>query len=441
MQLGLYQKQSIELVMTTELRQAIGLLQYNTMDLLTFIREQAVENPLIELEESRVDFKLDAEFSHSGGGSRHYYGENHVDPIDYVPRDENQLLDFIMEQIHCLKISDDERRILKFIILNLDHDGYLSVSTSNIAAWLDVEEAAVEEALQRLHGMEPLGLGARSIPECLMIQATRRFPDDEEMHQVIEHHLGELADKRWKVIAKQLDMSLDDVNQIAGAIASLNPKPCAGLFNEQSEYMYPDITIDEEFGDYTVTLGDHYLPKISLNHDYMSLKNVNSHVSSFIKSNYQQYMWLINSIEQRRQTIMKIVDTIIQKQPDFLKYGFTHLQPMTMKDIAEAIDMHESTVSRATRNKVIRTPVGSFEMGQLFSAKLRQHDSAYASSAQVKLLLKQLIEEENPHQPLSDQKLANQLKAEKDITISRRTVAKYREELNILSSAKRKQVV
>ena len=152
-------------------------------------------------------------------------------------------------------------------------------------------------------------------------------------------------------------------------------------------------------------------------------------------------MWLINSIEQRRQTIMKIVDTIIQKQPDFLKYGFTHLQPMTMKDIAEAIDMHESTVSRATRNKVIRTPVGSFEMGQLFSAKLRQHDSAFASSAQVKLLLKQLIEDENPHQPLSDQKLANQLKAEKAITISRRTVAKYREELNILSSAKRKQVV
>src|SRR5699024_3555010 len=172
------------------------------------------------------------------------------------------------------------------------------------------------------------GLGARSIPECLMIQATRRFPDDEEMHQVIEHHLGELEDKRWKVIAEQLDISLDDVNQIASTIASLNPKPCAGLFNEQSEYMYPDITIDEEFGDYTVTLGDHYLPKISLNHDYMSLKNVNSHVSSFIKSNYQQYMWLINSIEQRRQTIMKIVDTIIKKQQVILNYCLCHLLPM-----------------------------------------------------------------------------------------------------------------
>src|SRR5699024_12050102 len=152
----------------------------------------------------------------------------------------------------------------------------------------------------------------RSIPECLMIQATRRFPDDEEMHQVIEHHLGELADKRWKVIAKQLDMSLDDVNQIAGAIASLNPKPCAGLFNEQSEYMYPDITIDEEFGDYTVTLGDHYLAKISLNHEYMSLINDKSHVSSFIESNYQQYKWFVNSIEQRRQTIKQIVATIIK---------------------------------------------------------------------------------------------------------------------------------
>src|SRR5699024_9053819 len=169
-----------------------------TMDLLTFIREQAVENPLIELEESRVDFKLDAEFSQPGGSSRHYYGENHVDPIDYVPRDENQLLDFIMEQIHCLKISDDERRILKFIILNLDHDGYLSVSTSDLAKWLGVDESTVEHGLRQLHGMEPLGLGARSISECLMIQATRRFPDDEDRHRVIEHQLGAWADRSWK---------------------------------------------------------------------------------------------------------------------------------------------------------------------------------------------------------------------------------------------------
>src|SRR5699024_10170102 len=139
-----------------------------------------------------------------------------------------------------------------------------SVSTSDLAKWLDVDESTMEHGLRQLHGMEPLGLGARSIPECLMIQATRRFPEDEDMHSVIEHQLDGLANKRWKVIAEQLDISLDDVNQIASTIASLNPKPCAGLFNEQSEYMYPDITIVEEFGDYTVTLGDHYLPKISL---------------------------------------------------------------------------------------------------------------------------------------------------------------------------------
>jgi len=280
------------------------------------------------------------------------------------------------------------------------------------------------------------------VKECLLMQAYVRFPSDETMHLLIEHYLGELADKKWDVIAEDLSISLDDINHIANAILSLNPKPCAGLFNGENDYVYPDVVIDEDFDDYAVVLGDRYLPRPKLNADYVALKSGDSRTASFIKSHYQNYVWMMNSIEQRRVTIMKIVKTIIKKQPEFLKYGFTHLKPMTMKEIADEIDMHESTVSRATRNKIIRTPVGLFEMSKMFSAKLRRSGSMeYASSAQVKLLLKQLIEQENPRRPLSDQKLADIMKVKKGVTISRRTVAKYRDELNILSSTKRKQVV
>lgn len=444
MQLGLYQKQTVELVMTTELRQAIGLLQYNTTDLLSFLQEQAVENSLIELEEPEINYKFEAEFGSQSGRShsRSQNWDEYVNPVDYVAQSENQLLDFIMEQINCLKIDDRKRDILEYIVLNLDNDGYLSLSVSELADQLATNEAEVETCLEVLGQLEPIGLGARSVEECLLMQAWEHFPNDETMHLVIESYLGELAEKKWDVIAEDLSISLDDVNHVANAISSLNPKPCVGLFNEENEYVYPDVVVDEDFGEYTVVLGDRYLPRPKLNEDYVALKSGDSRTASFIKSHYQNYVWLMNSIEQRRVTIMKIVEAIIRKQPEFLKYGFIHLKPMTMKEIADEIDVHESTVSRATRNKIIRTPVGLFEMSKMFAAKLRRSSSmGYASSAQVKLLLKQLIGQENPRRPLSDQKLADMLKENKGITISRRTVAKYREELNILSSTKRKQVV
>lgn len=444
MQLGLYQRQTVELVMTTELRQAIGLLQYNTTDLLSFLQEQAVENPLIELEEPEINYKFEAEFDSQSGRShsRSQNWDEYVNPIDYVTQSENQLLDFIMEQINCLKIDERKRDILEYIVLNLDNNGYLSLSTSELGDQLATNEDEIETCLEVLGRLEPIGLGARSVKECLLMQAYVRFPSDETMHLLIEHYLGELADKKWDVIAEDLSISLDDINHIANAILSLNPKPCAGLFNGENDYVYPDVVIDEDFDDYAVVLGDRYLPRPKLNADYVALKSGDSRTASFIKSHYQNYVWMMNSIEQRRVTIMKIVKTIIKKQPEFLKYGFTHLKPMTMKEIADEIDMHESTVSRATRNKIIRTPVGLFEMSKMFSAKLRRSGSMeYASSAQVKLLLKQLIEQENPRRPLSDQKLADIMKVKKGVTISRRTVAKYRDELNILSSTKRKQVV
>lgn len=441
MELGLFQKQTVDLVMTAELRQAIGLLQYNTVDLFQFIQEQAVENPLIELEEPEIDDQFDMDFGRQVTKRSAHGHHDDVDPISFAVQTENHLLDDILGQINYLEIDEAKRDILKYIVLNLDDNGYLSLSTAELAGQLETNETKIETCLSILHQLEPIGIGARNIQECLLLQAKHRFPDHGSMHLVIENHLNELADKKWHDISQSLGVTLTEVKDIAELMMTLNPNPCAGLFNTEPTFLFPDLTIHEKNGEYTVVLGDRYLPKVTLNQDYLSLRNSHPQAAAYIQTNYQNYLWLINSIEQRQATIMKIAKTIIKEQTQFLTYGFSHLKPMTLKDIAEAIDMHESTVSRATRNKVIRTPVGSFEMSELFSAKLRKSDTGYASSAQVKLLLKQIIKQEDPRKPLSDQKLADILGERKGITVSRRTIAKYREELNILSSTKRKQVV
>lgn len=440
MELGLFQKQSVDLVMTKELRQAIGLLQYNTTDLMNFIQEQAVDNPLIELEERKNNDQIEASLPASPM-NKQVNNNEFVNPIDYTAQKENKLLDSLLEQINCLKVSDGDRDILKYITLNLDDNGYLSMNLSLVAEELDKEEARIEDCLSFLHQLEPIGIGARDAQECLLIQAKHHFPELPSMHHIIENHLYNLANKKWDDISQALSIPITEISHMNNLITTLNPKPCSNLFDSEVNFLFPDITINEQYGEYKITLSDGYLPKIKLNQDYYQLKNSHPHTSSYIKSNYQNYLWLVNSIEQRQSTIIKIAETIIKEQQLFLKHGFSHLEPMTMKDIAQKIDMHESTVSRATRNKVIRTPVGSFEMNQLFSAKLKMDNTNYASSTQVKLLLEEIISQENPKKPYSDQKLANILKEKKSVTISRRTVAKYREELNILSSTKRKQIV
>ncbi len=435
MELGLFQKQTMNLVMTTELRQAIALLQYNTIDLSQFIQEQAVENPLIELEEQTTEPRFE-DVRHVPNARTSTNSD--VSPLDFIANDQPDLYDDLMEQAQYLNINEQERGILQYLILNLDDHGLLPLTSAEIADQLTVNTEMVDTCIAMLQRLEPIGVGARDIYECLLLQATYYYPGDELLAIVIEHHLEALANKKWKELAKQLNISLQDVKQLYEQMITLNPRPCAGLFNSRPDVLYPDVTVENVNGTYTVSLNDHYLPKIHLNETYMSLKDTNPSASSYIKDHYRQYQWLVKSIEQRKATIIKITNTIIEKQRPFLEHGFSDLHPMTLKEVADAIGMHESTVSRATNNKVIQTPSGSYEMSRLFTSKLGTSDNSNASSAQVKILLKQLIDNEDQKKPLSDQKLAEHVKKHNGITISRRTVAKYREELNILSSSKRK---
>lgn len=433
MQLGLTQKQTVNLVMTTELRQAIDLLQYSTIDLSKMIQEQAMENPLIELEESyepRFTRKTASPSSES------------VNPLDFIKTKENRLQENLIEQVQFLNITDQERSLLRYLIFNLDDNGYLPMTAAEIIDELKISEDMVEKCIQRLQQLEPIGVGARDLRECLLLQAAAYYPDEPVMEKVIRDYLEPLANKKWKKMASQLNLSLTEIKRILQYIQTLNPRPCAGLTSLPAEqYVYPDIVIDRNNGKYTVSMNDTYLPKIHLNKDYMGLLDRKNDTSKYISEQYKKFMWLVNSIEQRQATILKIVQVIIEKQRTFLENGLSSLKAMTMKEVAEEIHIHESTVSRATRNKFIRTPAGFFELSKLFSSKLSSSNGDdNTSSTTVKIMLQQYIHEEDKRKPYSDQKLADYFKNQ-GITISRRTVAKYREELNILSSSKRKEIV
>ncbi|WP_194841286.1 RNA polymerase factor sigma-54 [Salinibacillus xinjiangensis] len=442
MELGLFQKQKMKLVMTTELRQAISLLQYSSTELSQFLQEQAAENPLIELEEREQPIRLEESYSSIRNKSSYSRAnDDSVSPLDFISNEEGGLVDYLTEQLQWLNVNDRRKAILNYLILNLDDKGYLPLSNSQIAEQLDISNEEVEEAIGLLQQLDPLGVGARNLKECLMIQAKEYYPDEPKLQEILEHYLGMLADHKWNKITTILDISLGEVKRLAECIQTLNPKPCAEFTRHSVNYLYPDVIIEKKDGDYGISMNNRYLPVVHVNQQYMNLLHEKRECSQYIKDHYQKYVWLVRSIEKRQSTILKITNYIIKRQRGFLENGFSGLRAMTLKEVADEIDMHESTVSRAVGNKVIQTPLGCFEMRRLFTSKLGNNDGGHTSSAKVKYLLKQLIDEENKEKPYSDQKLADYLQKQHGITISRRTVAKYREELNILPSSKRKLIV
>lgn len=438
MRMVIEQRQMLKMVMTTELRQAIELLQLSTYELFQFIHEQVEENPLIELVEgNQFDFILPRPTS----GIRS--NDQEIDPLDFVVQDEKSLYDYLIEQVNVLDISETEKQILHFIILNLDEQGYLPMTNEEIHHFLQVSVADVEKSLRILHELEPLGVGARNVAECLHIQAQKLYPDDLLLQEVITHYLEKLADKKWQEIARALNISLEKVNELFEKIQTLNPKPGMNFSSRKPDYISPDIFVelDEEKGTYVVSLNQYYIPEIRFNYHYAEQLNSSKELAQYVNQYYKKYDWLQKSIEQRRETILKIMEVIIRRQRKFFEQGFKSLQPLTLKEVAEEIGVHESTVSRATANKIVQTPIGTFELRHLFSTRLATNQGSDASQTKVKELLKEIIDREDKQKPLSDQKIADLLKEEKGIVISRRTVAKYREEMNIPSSSKRKEIV
>ena len=430
MELMLQQKQTLNLVMTPELRQAIELLQFSTYELYQFLQERALENPLIDLVEKH-DVPGDQ------APSIWKVDDENKNPIDFVSSGEKGMREILIDQARWLNITEKNWNVLRYLILNLDENGYLPLTNNEIATQLNISNEKVEEGIQLLQRMEPAGLGARNLSECLLLQVQRYYPDEKLAKKVITEHLQLLADRKWETIAKKCNVTLEQVKEVYDLIQTLNPRPCTNISNPSVEYLHPDIIVEEEAGTFHIYLNDSYLPDIQFNSDYSEL--LSDKVPAYVQNQFKNYQWLKNSMEQRRTTILKIMEVIINKQRDFFINGFKSLQPLTLKDVAKEIGMHESTVSRATANKVIQTPKGSFDLRLLFSTKLEGSQGETTSQTKVKVLLEDIIKKEDKYKPLSDQKISDLLK-EQGIKISRRTVAKYREELNIPSSSRRKEI-
>lgn len=432
MELVLQQKQKLNLVMTMELRQAIAILQYSTVELYDYLQEQELENPLIELKDR------DGDHYDKGSIPIKSTGSEAKNPIDFMPDEKTGERDELLEQVAWLDVTPSQRALLNHLVLNLDANGYLPLQADEIAVELGMDKEEVSSGINMLQSLEPAGVGAGNLAECLYLQVKAYYPEATVTGLIIKDHLEQLASKKWQEIARTLNIELAEVKTAFELIRSLNPKPCR-LDQKPIEYVNPDIIVEATDGGLEVYLNDKYLPKVEFNYSYNNTLD-NNGLNKYIKDKYKNYQMLISSLEQRRNTILKVTQAIIKKQQDFFTEGFSGLQPLTLKEVADEIGMHESTVSRATMNKFIQTPKGTFEFRIFFTSKLNTDNGEEASQTKVKLLLEEHIKNENKYKPYSDQKIADYFKTEKGITISRRTVAKYREELNIPSSSKRKEI-
>src|SRR5690625_1198596 len=343
MRIVLEQRQTLQMVMTTELRQAIELLQLTNYELKTFIEKEAEENPFIEL----VEKEYSPTYSHRSSNFRSE--EEEVDPLEFISNAEPSLYDHLLNQVNVLQINEEKRSILHFLVLNLNESGYLTMTNDEISQFLNIPHLKVETARKILLTLDPIGCGAYDVSEGLLIQAKEKYPGDELLHTAIQYDLENLANRKWGVIAERLHISRTDVAKLLAKVQTLEPKPAMNFSTRKTNYVTPDIIVqlDNQKDTFQITLNNYYVPNISFNNDYASNLQLSKELNSYVNEQYKKFTWLRQSIEQRRETILKIMEVVLRKQRSFFEEGFRGLKPLTLQDVAEEIGMHESTVSRA----------------------------------------------------------------------------------------------
>ncbi|SHH36971.1 RNA polymerase, sigma 54 subunit, RpoN/SigL [Caloranaerobacter azorensis DSM 13643] len=449
-------QQSQKLIMTPELRQAIKILQYTNFELSQFIEEELEKNPLLEIEsrEDNAEKDIDLDELKSGIDWKEYLGK--YDDISYSSYKEDDSNDWILEnyitykttlkehllfQLNLTLFDEMDKKIGEFIIESLDENGYLRITTNEIANRLKVDDDRVENVLKIIQTFDPVGVGAKDLKECLKIQLEDRGIKDPYVFKVLENYLEEIACNKLTKISKELGISIKKVQNICDLIKTLEPKPGRGFINSSDDvkFIKPDVTLEIIDGEYIIQVNDVTAPRLTVNNYYRRLLNqaIEEAIVKFIKCKLDSALWLIKSIEQRRMTIYRVAEAIVRYQREFFEKGKKALKPLSLKVIADELEIHESTVSRAINGKYIQTPKGIFELKFFFSRGVLANQEEISSTS-VKSMIKELIESEDPKKPLSDQKITDILR-KKNIKISRRTVAKYRDELNIPSSNLRKR--
>ena len=449
--------QEQRLIMTQQMQLSIKLLQMSTYDLREYIEKEFIENPILEgdfdflQEDKKIEDKIDykemikyLEFDNYGSQSYGEYNkEDDVSPFNFIS-DKESLTEYLKEQLIESEEDEYKKAIVSYMIESLDNKGYLDMSLEEICEELNISLELGEEALEILQDLDPDGIGARDLKECLKIQLIKKGLLDDNLEKIIDEYLDLIADNKFNVIAKNLKITAKEAQDLGDIIKKLEPKPSRGFYTgDEVKYIIPDAAIRKIDGEYFVIMNEGVIPRLSISNIYKEVLNnkEDKDTENYVKEKLSSAMFLIKSIEQRKSTLLKILEKVVEIQKDYFDKGQKYLKPMTLKEMAEIIEVHESTVSRAVKDKYILTSFGTVKIKDLFTTGLSVNKSQGEEIAviNIKKQIKAMIDEEDKKKPLSDQEICNRLN-ENNLNISRRTVAKYREELEIKSSSKRKRI-
>ncbi len=469
-------KMSQQLVMTPQLQQAIKLLQMTRIELQDLVVQELEENPLLEENtdpeevreldvmeaaereidpaENTVDFHevetgedtlrdwdsyLDG-YNYSSG-EQQYGGDDERPSFENLLTRKGTLIDHLLWQLHMGQYSEMDVRLGEIIIGNVDESGYLRASLQEIADADSATEEDVLDVLECIQEFDPPGVAARDLRECLLIQARILGMKGSVVESVLLDHLGDLEKRNYKQIARILKVDVNQVLMASKIISGFDPRPGSSFSTDDVHYISPDIFVHKVGDDYVVMLNEEGLPNLKVSTQYAegrSTGQIDSQAEHYISDKMRSAVWLIKSIQQRQRTIYKVAKSIIRFQREYFDNGIEFLRPLVLRDVADDIGMHESTISRVTTNKYMQTPQGLLELKYFFNSGLSTSEGDFVASESVKNRIREIIEKENPQKPLSDQKIAEMLTGQ-TVNIARRTVTKYREMLNFGSSSERKR--
>src|SRR5712692_5880935 len=449
-------QQGQRLVMTPQLQLAIQLLQLSTLELEQVVRKELEENPLLEeLPEERQEVDGEAPTATSADGTdlaptpapaepqskeTSSVDEERAEdlPFENLGRTATSLAEHLEDQLRLA--TDDPRMVAvgEAIIGNLDEDGYLRAEVDEIAKGMGVTSEEVVAALRIVQGLDPTGVAARSVQECLLLQLTADAEPDPVSVEIVEKHFEDLERRRYADIARTLKLSLDRIMESVEEIQGLEPKPGRRFSPSEQRYIAPDVSIHKVGDDYVVVLNEEGIPRLRVNALYRSLlRRSGDEARLYVEQKLRSAVWLIKSVEQRQRTLRKVTQSLVKFQRDFLDRGVAHLRPLALRDVGEDIGMHESTISRVTTNKYVETPQGLFELKYFFHSGIASDSGEMVSSVSIKKTIRDMVAAEDSGKPLSDQEVAQVLRGQ-GLNIARRTVAKYREELGIMPSHQRR---
>jgi RNA polymerase sigma-54 factor len=481
---NLVQRLSLQLKQSPQQVLLSSLLQLPTLSLEQKIKFELEMNPLLDLEDEmelettleeeeetvlESEVREDTEETKSDDSDGDAVEEFENEEVDWdtilndednyefrMPKDDSAevyerpeiaqttLPEHLLSQLHMTPHLDETEIVIgEYIIWNINEDGYLTVPAELIAENLEVTIEEVEKTLELIQHFDPLGIASRNLQECLLIQLQELDPDYDTAIEILRDHFEDFSNKRYERIAKKMEVAFDEIRDAVQEITRLNPKPGEGYVLVHQNVIIPDLVVERDDGEFRIVMNDWNIPHLRINNSYRKLlldkKKSTKETRDYIRQSLESARWLINSIHQRRATILRVMEAIIDKQREFFENGKDHLKPMILKDIADEIAMDISTISRVTNGKYVQTEYGVFELKYFFSERIRSDDGEDVSNKTIKALIKEIIDGEQSGKPFNDQKIAEMLK-DKGYNVARRTVAKYREQMMIPVSRLRRKI-